>query len=50
MPTTFNFSQLTSIDEDWESGTDGHVGSKQPNKNKINAEHLCIEELNLESL
>ncbi|HAU0297855.1 TPA: type IV conjugative transfer system coupling protein TraD [Legionella pneumophila] len=50
MPKTFNFSQLTSIDEDWESGTDGHVGSKQPNKNKINAEHLCIEELNLESL
>ncbi|KTC81752.1 conjugative transfer protein TraD [Legionella cherrii] len=50
MPTTFNFSQLTSIDEDWESGTDGHVGSKQPNKNKINAEHQCIEELNLEPL
>ncbi|HAT1865085.1 TPA: type IV conjugative transfer system coupling protein TraD [Legionella pneumophila] len=50
MPTTFNFSQLTSFDDNLESGTNGHMGNDHLIKNKINTTLQCIEELNLKPL
>lgn len=50
MPTTFNLSQLTSFDDNLESGTNGHMGNDPLIKNKINTTLQCIEEINLEPL
>ncbi|HHW4982469.1 TPA: type IV conjugative transfer system coupling protein TraD [Legionella anisa] len=50
MPTNFNYSQLTSFDDNLESEANGSMGNTPLRINKINEKLQCIEELNLEPL